>query len=393
MNLDRQIGPLVNDMTAWRRRFHQNPELGFQEIQTSRFVADQLRGWGIETHVGLGGTGVVGVIRGDRPGPGIGLRADMDALPIQEQGHAAHRSVQPGCMHACGHDGHTAMLLGAARVLARRRNFAGTVHLIFQPAEEGLGGARAMIAAGLFEQFPCESVFALHNAPPLPLGTAAVHSGPACAGAARFTISVRGQGGHAATPHLTASPLSAAAALVPLIEAVPARRIQASAMAVMTVASINGGEAFNVVPDLVTLTGTARAFDAATMRLLETELDRLCAGVGASHGVQAELSFEVLFPATVNDAGQARIAADALTDILGAGAVLRDMPPVTGSEDFAYMLERLPGAYVLLGTQVSEDTPMLHSPDYDFEDRLLPVGASFFLKMVDLKLGGQRQAA
>jgi hippurate hydrolase len=395
MNLDREIGPLVDDMTTWRRRFHQNPELGFQEIQTSKFVADQLRAWGVETHVGLGGTGVVGVIRGDRPGPGpsLGLRADMDALPIHEQGHAAHRSVLAGCMHACGHDGHTAMLLGAARVLADRRDFAGVIHLIFQPAEEGLGGARAMIAGGLFERFPCDSVFALHNAPPLRLGTAAVHAGPACAGAARFQITVRGLGGHAATPHLSASPVSAAAALVPLIEAVPARRIQASAMAVMTVASIHGGDAFNVVPDVVTLTGTARAFDTPTMRALEAELGKLCAGVDATHGVKADLAFELLFPPTVNDAGQAEIAAVALADILGADAVRRDMPPVTGSEDFAYMLERLPGAYVLLGTRVSEDTPMLHSPDYDFEDRLLPVGASFFLKMAELKLGGQWAAA
>ena len=394
MNLDRDISPLVADMTAWRRHFHQHPELGFEEVQTSAFVADRLRAWGIETHVGIGGTGVVGVIRGDAgPGPGIGLRADMDALPIDEQGHAPHRSSRPGLMHACGHDGHTAMLLGAAQVLAGRRDFAGTVHLIFQPAEEGLGGAPAMIADGLFDRFACETVFALHNAPPLSLGTAAVHTGPACAGAARFAVEVHGRGGHAATPHLTASPLSAAANLVPLIESVPGRRTQASGMAVMTVAAINGGGAFNVIPDSVTLTGTARAFDASTMQALEAELRRRCAGVSLAYDVSCEVTFDLLFPATANDAGEAAIAAAALNDILGADAVIRDMPPVTGSEDFAYMLERLPGAYVLLGTGISEDTPMLHSPDYDFEDRLLPIGASFFLRMVDLKLGVRRGPA
>jgi hippurate hydrolase len=394
INLDREITPLVTEMTAWRRHFHKHPELGFEEVETSAFVADRLRAWGIETHSGLGGTGVVGVIRGERAGPNdggpsIGLRADMDALPIAEQGHAAYRSIRPGLMHACGHDGHTAMLLGAARVLAERRDFAGTVNLIFQPAEEGLGGARTMIADGLFDRFPCDTVFALHNAPPLRLGTAAVHSGPACAGAARFGIEVRGHGGHAATPHLTASPVSAAAALVALIEAIPARRVQASRMAVMTVASINGGEAFNVVPDSVTLTGTARAFDAPTMQALETELRRCCAGIDAAHGVTCDVRFEILFPPTVNHAGEAGIAAAALSEILGTGAVIRDMAPVTGSEDFAYMLERLPGAYVLLGTNIADDTPMLHSPDYDFEDRLLPIGASFFLKMVELKLGAE----
>jgi amidohydrolase len=393
MTLDREIAPLVADMTAWRRHFHQHPELGFEEVETSAFVADRLRSWGIETHVGIGGTGVVGVIRGDRPGPGIGLRADMDALPIAEQGQAAYRSTRPGLMHACGHDGHTAMLLGAAQVLAGRRDFAGTVNLIFQPAEEGLGGAQAMIDAGLFERFACEAVFALHNAPPLPLGTAAVHAGPACAGAARFQVEVRGQGGHAAMPHLTASPVSAAAELVALIEAIPARRIQASGMAVITVASINGGGAFNVVPDAVTLTGTARAFDAATMQALEAELRRRCAGIDLAHDVHCEVSFDILFPPTVNHAGEAGIAATALTEMLGMDAVIRDMPPVTGSEDFAYMLERLPGAYVLLGTSIADDTPMLHSPDYDFEDRLLPVGASFFLKLVELKLGRECEAA
>lgn len=388
MNLDRDIAPLVADMTAWRRHFHQHPELGFEEVQTSTFVADRLRSWGIETHVGIGGTGVVGVIRGDGgSGPGIGLRADMDALPITEQGQTAHRSSRPGLMHACGHDGHTAMLLGAAQILARRRDFAGTVHLIFQPAEEGLGGAPAMIADGLFERFPCDAVFALHNAPPLSLGTAAVHAGPACAGAARFEVAVQGRGGHAATPHLTASPVSAAANLVPLIESVPGRRTEASGMAVMTVAAINGGGAFNVVPESVTLTGTARAFDTPTMQALEAELRRRCAGVGLVYDVSCEVRFDLLFPPTVNHAGEAGVAAAALGEILGVDAVIRDMRPVTGSEDFAYMLERRPGAYILLGTRTSKDTPMLHSPDYDFEDRLLPIGASFFLKMVDLKLG------
>ncbi|MBO9694731.1 MAG: amidohydrolase [Sphingopyxis sp.] len=392
--IDRDIAPCVAEMTAWRRHLHRHPELGFEETETSAFVADRLRSWGIETHVGIGGTGVVGVIRGDRgAGPAIGLRADMDALPIDEQGKAPHRSSRPGVMHACGHDGHTAMLLGAARILAERRTFAGTVHLIFQPAEEGLGGARRMIAEGLFERFPCDAVFALHNAPPLALGTAAVHSGPACAGAARFEVVVRGRGGHAATPHITASPVSAAAELVSLIESVPGRRSAASGMAVMSVASINGGGAFNVIPDSVTLTGTARAFDTPTMRTLEAELRRRCSGIGFAHDVACDVAFELLFPPTVNHPGEADIAAAALAGILGSGAVIRDMPPVTGSEDFAYMLERLPGAYVLLGTRRSDDTPMLHSPDYDFEDRLLPIGASFFLAMVERKLAAGRQPA
>lgn len=388
MNVDADITPLVDEMTGWRRRFHQNPELGFEEHETSAFVADRLRAWGIETHTGLAGTGVVGVIRGalGEQGPRIGLRADMDALPIHEAGHAAHCSVHPGLMHACGHDGHTAMLLGAAKVLAQRTDFAGVIHLIFQPAEEGLGGARRMISEGLFETFPCDAVFALHNAPPLALGTAAVHFGPACAGAARFRISVDGKGGHAAMPHLTASPVSATAALIGQIEAVPARELAADAMAVLTVASVHGGEAFNVVPDAVEITGTARGFSPATMSTLQASLQRLCDGAATSYGVQATLSFELLFPATVNDPQQAAIAAGVLDDLLGPDKVRRDMPPVTGSEDFAFMLEAVPGAYVLLGAGVGEATPMLHHPDYDFEDGLLPIGSTFFIRTAERML-------
>jgi amidohydrolase len=387
MKLDEALAGMVGEMTAWRRQFHQHPELGFEEYETSATVATLLREWGIETHPGVGGTGVVGVIWGDVDGPSVGLRADMDALPMQEQGNAAHRSTRDGFMHACGHDGHTAMLLGAARVLSWRRDFAGQVNLIFQPAEEGQGGAQAMIDDGLFDRFPCDSVFALHNAPPLPLGRAAVHSGPACAGAASFRIELHGRGGHAANPNLTASPISAAASLIPLIEAIAARRLPPSAMGVVTVAAINGGGgAFNVVPGTVTLLGTARAFDAQTLNTIETELRRIGAGIGAAFDVTADVEFKVLFPPTVNDPTEADVAATALSEILGVAAVQRDMAPVTGSEDFACMLEQRPGAYVLLGTGTSANTPMLHSPDYDFEDRLLPIGASFFLKMVDLKL-------
>lgn len=388
MNLDADITPLVDQMTNWRRHFHQHPELGFEEHETSAFVADRLREWGIETHTGLAGTGVVGVIRGARgeQGPRIGLRADMDALPIQEAGSAAYRSSRPGLMHACGHDGHTAMLLGAAKVLAGRTDFTGVIHLIFQPAEEGLGGARRMIDEGLFESFPCDAVFALHNAPPLPLGTAAVHFGPACAGAARFQILVEGKGGHAALPHATASPISAAGALIGQIEAVPARELAADAMAVLTVASVHGGDAFNVVPDQVEITGTARGFSAATLATLQAALQRLCDGVAISYEVQTHLSFELLFPATVNHPQQAAVAADVLDTMLGADKVRRDMPPVTGSEDFAFMLEAVPGAYVLLGAGVREATPMLHHPDYDFEDGLLPVGSTFFVKTAERML-------
>ncbi|WP_372784678.1 amidohydrolase [Phenylobacterium sp.] len=392
MNLDPALTPLVGDMTAWRRRFHQHPELGFEEIETSHQVVRLLESWGVETHAGIAGTGVVGIIRGHSDGPGLGLRADMDALPIQEYGGRAHRSRRDGCMHACGHDGHTAMLLGAARVLSERRDFAGQVNLIFQPAEEGLGGAKAMIEDGLFERFGCDSIFALHNAPQLPLGSAAVHSGTACAGAATFRVVVRGQGGHAANPHLGSSAISAAASMVATLEAIPARRLHPAAMSVISVAAIDGGRAFNVIPDSVTLLGTARAFDAATLMAIETQMRQIVLGVGAAFSVTVDLEFQIIFSPTVNNVTEAAVAAAALEHVLGAGQVRRDLAPVTGSEDFAYMLERRPGAFVLLGAGVSDATPMLHAADYDFEDRLLPIGASFFLQMVDLKLRTAREA-
>ncbi len=373
------------EMVRWRHHLHAHPELGFEETATSDFVATRLAAWGIEVHRGIARTGVVGVLRG-RPGTGaIGLRADMDALPIQEANDLPYASKVAGRMHACGHDGHTVMLLAAAQHLAATRDFAGTVNFIFQPAEEGQGGARTMVEEGLFERFPCDAVFALHNRPTMPLGHALVNDGAMMAGAAQFAIGVTGVGGHGSRPHLTIDPIAAAGQLIQALQTIVARRIDPLEPAVVSLGSIAGGTASNVIPGKVEMVGTARCFGAGVMAAIEREMRRICDGVALATGATIDVAFETVAPPTVNRPEEAAVARAVLCALLGADKV-SEGPPAPGSEDFAYMLAERPGAYVILGMREDRDIPMIHHPSYDFNDRLLPIGAGYFVRLAERRL-------
>jgi hippurate hydrolase len=365
-----------------RRDIHAHPELAFAEHRTAELVACHLEAAGLEVHRGIGGTGVVGVVRAGRSLRAIGLRADMDALPITERNDFAHRSTHEGCMHACGHDGHTAMLLGAADALAAQRDFDGTVYLIFQPAEEGEGGARVMIEDGLFERFPMESVFGLHNWPGVPAGQFVVHDGAVMASADRFDIRVLGHGAHAAMPHLGADPVVAGAALVQAVQGIVARTLDPLDAAVVSVTQFHAGEAYNVIPDRAELCGTVRAFSAAVQDRVEATLRRLCEGIAASFGMQVEFEYRRGYPATINTADEAAQCAAAARALVGAERVATDQRPSMGAEDFAYFLQRKPGAYVWLGNGPGEGGCTLHNPHYDFNDDIIPVGVAYWVELV-----------
>lgn len=378
--------PLLDDLLpalrTLRRDLHAHPELAYQEHRTAGIVAAALRELGLEVHTGIGGTGVVGTLRmGDSP-RSVGLRADMDALPIVEQGGHAHASTRPGVHHGCGHDGHTAMLIGAARQLARSRDFDGSVHFIFQPAEEGQAGARAMIEDGLFERFPCDAVYALHNWPDLPRGQLQTRPGPIMAAADRFDITLRGRGGHAALPHQTPDALLAASELVTQLNTLVARRIDPMESAVLSVTRIEGGHTHNVMPATVQITGTVRSFDAAAQDAIEAALRDACAGIALMHGVIAEVTYSRYYPATINGAAEAGLA---LRAAAAAGLDARQAPrPAFTSEDFAFMLQARPGAYLWLGQGRGADEPPgypLHHPCYDFDDAVLPLGIACLVSL------------
>ncbi len=375
------------DMTAWRRHIHAHPETAFEERATSDFVAKTLASFGLEVHRGLAGTGVVGTIRGDNgPGPAIGLRADMDALHLEEKNGFAHRSQNPGRMHACGHDGHTAMLLGAARYFAETRNFAGSVHLIFQPAEENEGGARVMIEEGLFDRFPVEAVFGMHNWPGQAIGTIAVRPGPMMAAFDIFELVITGRGAHAAMPHKGVDPVIAAAQLVAALQTIASRNTDPVDAVVVSVTQIHGGDTWNVIPDEVALRGTARAFRPEVHDAIEPAIRRIAAGVCQAMGARFDLRYERRYPPTVNSAAEAERAAQAAAAVIGAAAVLREPTPSMGSEDFAFMLQKKPGAYVWIGNGPAPGGCGLHNPHYDFNDEILPIGASYWVRLVETLL-------
>ncbi len=380
------IAQLESQMTAWRRHLHQNPELGFEEIETARFVADKLRSFGIDTVEGVGRTGVVGTLRG-RLGDGmsIGIRADMDALPMTEARPLPHASRFPGRMHGCGHDGHTATLLGAAAALAMSPEFAGTVHFIFQPGEEGCGGALAMLDDGLFERFPCDEIYAFHNVE-RPIGQIVIHDTVVAAAAARFTITIRGSGGHAATPHLTIDPLPVAARILLAVEALPGRLTDAASPAIVTVGSIHAGEAFNTIPDVAVLVGTVRCFSDEVLRMLETGIRRVCEGEASISGARVEIVSEILFAPTVNTPEQARAVTDVAAEIVSRKGLILDPPAEMGSEDFSFMLQRRPGCYFLIGQADDDHRAVAHDTHYDFNDRILPIGASIWVRLIERRL-------
>ncbi|MCK6407658.1 M20 aminoacylase family protein [Thauera sp.] len=387
MSLIESVRPLQSKLTAIRRDIHAHPELAFEEHRTAELVARHLEALGIETHRGVGGTGVVGVVRGRRGLRAIGLRADMDALPITERNEFAHKSTIQGCMHACGHDGHTTMLLGAAEALAARRDFDGTVYLIFQPAEEGEGGAPAMIADGLFERFPMEAVFGMHNWPGMEAGTFAIHSGPVMASADRFDIRFTGVGAHAAMPHLGVDPVVAGAAFVQAAQTLVSRVLDPIDAGVVSVTQFHAGEAYNVIPDRAELCGTVRTFSAEVRDRLERGLRQVAEGIAQSHGVEVLFEFRRGYPPTVNTAAEAALCAEAARAVAGADHVFTDRRPSMGAEDFAYFLEEKPGAYIWIGNGPGEGGCMLHNPRYDFNDEVLPAGVAYWCALVRRLLG------
>ena len=364
-----------------RRDLHAHPELAYAEHRTAGVVKNHLSSLGIEVHEGIGGTGVVGVIRAGRGLRAIGLRADMDALPMQERNTFEHCSRHPGRMHACGHDGHTTMLLAAAEVLARDKGFDGTVYLIFQPAEEGEAGALAMIKDDLFERFPMESIFGMHNWPGMPAGQFAVHRGPAMAGADRFDIEVLGEGAHAAMPHLGNDPVVVAAALVQSLQTITSRTLDPLDTAVVSTTMFHAGEAYNVIPDRVKLAGTVRTFSPQVQARVEQRLRELCTGIAAAWGARIELEYRRGYPPTINTVVEADVCAGVARALVGAEQVSVDARPSMGAEDFAYFLQHKPGCYVWLGNGPGEGGCTLHNPRYDFNDEIIPVGAAYWVEL------------
>ena len=386
MNLVPDIKERHADMTAWRRDIHAHPELGFEEHRTADLVANLLRDFGLEVYTGIGQTGVVGALRVGNSTRSVGLRADMDALPIQEANTFDHRSVHDGKMHACGHDGHTAMLLGAAQYLSATRDFEGQVFFIFQPAEEGIGGAKAMIEDGLFEQFPCDAIFGMHNRPSLPVGQFAVRSGAMMAGGAFFDIDIEGVGAHGARPETSVDPIPVAAQVVSAAQTIVSRSARPVDTAVVSITQIHAGDAYNVIPQAAKLSGTVRAFSNEVMALVEERLGEIATHTASAMGAHAKLDFRNIFRPTINNPGEAEYAAKICNELVGADAVERNPPLIMASEDFSFMLEQVPGCYINIGNGGTEGGCEVHNPGYDFNDEALPLGASFFARLVEDRL-------
>ncbi len=386
MPIINRIAEFHEDMKAWRRDIHAHPETAFEEFRTAEIVASKLSSWGIEVHRGLAGTGVVGVLKGrgesDRM---IGLRADMDALHMPELNEFEHRSRHENKMHACGHDGHTTMLLGAARYLAETRNFAGTACFIFQPAEENEGGGRVMVADGLFEKFPVEEVYGLHNMPGIAAGTAAMRKGPMMAAFDIFEIVVTGKGAHGAMPHQGIDPVVIAAQIITALQTIPSRRTDPIESLVVSVTQVHAGDTWNVIPEQVTLRGTVRSFKEAVQSQAQEDIEALARNIAAGYGATIEFMYERRYPATVNTAAETDFAAEVASEVVGEPQVDRNTDPLMGSEDFAYMLQERPGCYIFLGNGLdgSKGGCSVHNPKYDFNDDISVLGASYWARLVE----------
>jgi hippurate hydrolase len=376
-----------DELTVLRRDLHAHPELGFEEVRTSGIVAGALEALGIEVHRGIGKTGVVGVIRGKHCDSGrmIGLRADMDALPMGEDNTFGHKSGKAGLMHACGHDGHTTVLIGAARYLSQTRNFNGTAVLIFQPAEEGRGGAQAMLDDGLFEMFPCEAIYALHNWPGLRPGMIGVNPGPMMAAADRFEILIEGRGGHGAHPYQTIDPVTVAGHLITALQSIVSRNVSPLDSAVVSIGALLAGnpEAMSVIPGTAKLVGTVRTFRKTVQELIESRMNQLASSIAGAFGATATVKYERLFPATINTPQHANLVADIATELTGKENVVRDLTPSMGSEDFSVMLQHKPGAYFRLGQGGAEEGCVLHNPRFDFNDSVIPLGSAMFCALAE----------
>lgn len=375
------VAELVAQMTSWRHVLHQNPETAFEEVSSARLVASVLRDLGCEVHEGIGRTGVVGTLRRGI-GRTIGLRADMDALPMRELNAFAHRSRSPGKMHACGHDGHTAMLLGAAVLLSRNDDWRGTVHLIFQPAEESAGGGRVMVEEGLFERFPCEAVFGLHNWPGLPLGQFAINDGAMMASLDTFEITVEGKGSHAAMPEEGIDTLVCASHIVVALQTIVSRRVSPKEAAVVSVTQIHGGEAWNILPDQAVIRGTVRCFSSTVQAQIRQLLEEISTTTARAHGASATFNYFEGYPATINAACASGIALRAARATVGVDAATLGCKPSMASEDFAFMAGVKPAAYIWMGVDGTTPSAPLHNPYYDFNDDALAIGASYWVNVV-----------
>lgn len=376
-----RIAEFADEVAGWRRDFHLHPELGYDVHRTAARVAELLDSFGVdEITTGIGRTGVVAVIKGQEPGPTIGLRADMDALPINERTGKPWASQNAGKMHACGHDGHTAMLLGAAKYLSETRNFAGTAVLIFQPAEEGGAGGRAMIEDGLMERFGIEEVYGLHNMPGRPLGSFAIRAGGIMAASDEFNITIEGSGGHAAIPHTTVDPVVVAAQLIIALQTLVSRSVNPMRSAVLSVTMLRAGDAFNVIPQTVKLTGTIRTLDEDVRDFMEKRLREISSGIATTFGARADVHYRRGYPVTVNDEAATAYAAAVAAKVVGPERVDGDTDASMGGEDFSYMLRARKGAYIFLGNGDSSD---LHSDTYDFNDELIPLGVSYWVKLME----------
>ena len=384
MHLVKQIEDMTLQLSEWRQDLHAHPELGFEEHRTSDFVASKLEEFGVEVHREIGKTGVVGVLRQGNETRSIGLRADMDALPISETNEFSHKSKNPGKMHACGHDGHTVMLLAAAKYLAESRSFSGQVNFIFQPAEEGLGGAKAMIDDGLFDKFPCDRVYAMHNGPGIAVGKFASVPGIRTAAGAFFDIKVIGKGGHGAFPQFAIDPITIAAEIIGAIQTIISRTTSPNDSAVLSITKVHAGDAYNVIPESATLSGTVRTFAIDKMQEIERQMISISEGISKAHGGTALVEFNTLFLPVLNEEEATDLATEVCREMVGQDNVITTGSAGTGSEDFSFMSNEVPGCYVIIGN--GEDSNALHNPNFDFNDEALVYGGSFFARVIEKEL-------
>ena len=383
MSIELQIAELHDELIEIRRDIHRHPEIAFEEVRTADIVAGKLESWGLDVHRGLGKTGVVGTLRAGDSNRAIGLRADMDALPVDELNSFDHRSVNDGKMHACGHDGHTTMLLGAARHLAKNRNFNGTIHFIFQPAEEMYGGAKYMIADGLFEKFPVEGVWGMHNMPGLPAGCFSIASGPVMAAADEYRVTVSGVGGHAAFPQFAVDPVYIASEIIVALQTIASRRVDPLGSVVVSTTVLRAGNAGNVIPESAEMVGSARAFTVEMQDEIESSIRRIAAGVAQAHGATAEVEYTRGYPPTINHPAETEIARQAAIRAVGAENVGVGRLPMMASEDFSFMLLERPGCYLFIGNGEGDHAVECHNPHYDFNDDILPIGVRFWATLVE----------
>ena len=383
MKIIKELEDLQGEMQEWRRDIHAHPEIAFEEHRTAQIVADKLESFGIEVETGIAGTGVVGTLRKGMGNRSIGLRADLDALLINETNDFEYKSKNPGQMHACGHDGHTTMLLGAAKYLSEQGNFDGIVNFIFQPAEENEGGGRVMIEDGLFDKYPVESVYGMHNIPGMPVGSFAIKPGPIMAAFDIFNLKVTGRGGHAAMPQTTVDPIIVGTKIIDAFQAIISRSIDPQEPSVLSVTQFHGGDAYNVIPNQVEIKGCTRCFSPNVQKKLEDEMRQISESICKAYGADCEFHYEHRYPATINSEEEANLAGQVAQEIVGEERVNLSPKPGMGSEDFAYMLQEKPGSYIWIGNGDGEGSCMIHNPGYDFNDEILPIGATYWVKMAE----------